>query len=69
MSRRVRDEFHSAVEAARMGHIFASNLTAYNRWRQAVSQPLSAHNDDRKIEGQIMRLAAEFPGSVIRGTI
>lgn len=67
MSQAADADFRSAVEAARMGAIFATDQRQYNRWASR-SQPKTRLADDA-IERAIVNIARQFPDNVIRGTV
>lgn len=59
--------FTDAVEAARLGAIFASNRRAYSKWvaRVQASQPKRSLSD-AALERAIMNVASQFPQNVSR---
>jgi len=68
LQREAHVAFEQAVEGARMGAVFASNLKAYRRWRAKFDSvahrraPLS----DKALERAIMNIGQRFPGTVSR---
>jgi len=69
---RLADAGDAAIEAVRIGTIFAHDARAYRSWRGRAARmnarrtaPLS----DAALEAQLMALAAVFPKNVTRGTV
>lgn len=66
VSRNARSEFEAAVEAVRMGTVFAYDAKAYNRWtsrrRSAVKRPPLT---PEQLEVAIAGIARDFPGQVV----
>jgi len=70
LTRDAHAEFGLAVEAARLGTVFASNVRAYSRWRtQFRPKTRPAPLSDAQLEAAIMNAQAHFPGAISRATI
>jgi hypothetical protein len=67
--RTVESRFAERVEAARMGTVFASNLSAYRRWRGSVRRGTTVGPGltGAALEAAVMRVADQFPSNVVRG--
>ncbi len=71
MQREADARFHDAVEATRLGTLFAHNANAYTNWarRRPARTPSAKKPSDAVILGQIAQLGAMFPGSVVHGVM
>lgn len=58
-----------AIEAVRVGTIFAHDSKQYTRWRNRTRQATGRSRGlvGAELEAAVMRIAAMFPGNVVRG--
>lgn len=65
--REARRLFEDAVEATRLGTIFASDRKALAKWRRATDQPVTGRAlSDEELERRIGAIGSMFPGHVTR---
>ncbi|HEX5013018.1 MAG TPA: hypothetical protein VFV72_02580 [Candidatus Limnocylindrales bacterium] len=67
--RSVRDRFEMAVEASRLGAVFASNLKAYRAWRRTADRQAGRKTSlsPEALEATIRHLASTNPEYVVMG--